>query len=248
MLKRAIMVALGVVLALAVAMPVAFGQVGQGAVASGAAKELAADWWSWAASKPMAKNPMIGSYTKPDSRCNGNPVTEVRGKKWFLAGYAGELPGIQPTPAAVRSCNVPKGTQLFFPVVNNVLSKGVLEDGENAEQLRANAKALTDDMLQGDSSWYVKVDGENVKAKRIIRAQSAPFMLYFHPKNPFADFGYVGKKVSVGDGLWVTLPPLSSGELHTIKFGGEFVLGEETPSPDDNFTFTQDIVYKVRVK
>lgn len=74
--------------------------------------------------------------------------------------------------------------------------------------LKANAKALTDDMLQGDSSWYVKVDGENVKAKRIIRAQSAPFILYFHPKNPFADFGYVGKKVSVGDGLWVTLPPL----------------------------------------
>jgi len=38
-------VVLSVVLALTLAMPMALGQVGQGAKASGKAAELAEDWW-----------------------------------------------------------------------------------------------------------------------------------------------------------------------------------------------------------
>jgi hypothetical protein len=43
--KRIIVMALSVVLALSLAMPTALGQVGQGSKASGTASELAAAWW-----------------------------------------------------------------------------------------------------------------------------------------------------------------------------------------------------------
>jgi hypothetical protein len=246
MLKRAIMVALGAVLALAVAMPVAFGQVGQGSVASGMAEKLAADWWSWAVSTPEAENPLMGEYTdnpnhpylayEPE-KCDGQPVTDVRGKKWFLAGSAGDTSGGLNPEAAERSCTVPKGTQLFFPVVNTVVSDPV--DGAE-EDLPQIADALIDDALE-DGSWYVRVDGKNVKAKRIFRVQSAPFALDYHPQNPLAPFGYTGSLPSVSDGLWVTLPPLSKG-LHTIEFGGDFYIDMY------DYAFPLDIVYHVRVK
>lgn len=59
-MKRIIVVALSVVLALTLATPMALGQVGQGAKASGTAGELAAAWWQWALSKPVAENPLLG--------------------------------------------------------------------------------------------------------------------------------------------------------------------------------------------
>ena len=56
-MKRIIVVALSVVLALTLATPMA---LGQGAKASGTAGELAAAWWQWALSKPVAENPLLG--------------------------------------------------------------------------------------------------------------------------------------------------------------------------------------------
>ena len=61
-MKRIVVMALSVVLALVVAMPMALGQVGQGSKASGTASELAAAWWQWALSEPVAKYPLAGSY------------------------------------------------------------------------------------------------------------------------------------------------------------------------------------------
>jgi hypothetical protein len=44
-MKRMIVMAISILLALTLAMPVAFGQVGQGSKASGSTGELAAAWW-----------------------------------------------------------------------------------------------------------------------------------------------------------------------------------------------------------
>src|SRR3989337_1938917 len=99
-MRRIVVLALGVLLALASAVPLASAQVGQGAKAS----ELAADWWQWALAEPAATNPLVGDYTD-GPQCDGRPVSDVPGKKWFLAGsFDGS--------AVERTCTMALGTQL----------------------------------------------------------------------------------------------------------------------------------------
>jgi hypothetical protein len=51
--------------------PVAWGQAEQqGSTTYGRTGKLAAAWWQWALSKPVAKNPTIGSYSG-GPKCNG---------------------------------------------------------------------------------------------------------------------------------------------------------------------------------
>ncbi len=56
-MKRVVLVALGVILALVLASPIALAQAEQGAQSSEQTSQLAADWWQWAVSKPVAENP-----------------------------------------------------------------------------------------------------------------------------------------------------------------------------------------------
>src|SRR5690242_5593991 len=65
----------------------------------------AAAWSQWALSVPGAKNPLLdttGQY------CGERQIDEV----WFLAGVLG-------SGQATRTCNIPAGKSLFFPLINN---------------------------------------------------------------------------------------------------------------------------------
>src|SRR4028118_412392 len=111
-MRRIVVLALGVVLAMASAMPMALGQVGQGAKASGKAAQLGAAGGQWPLPEPPATSPLVGDYTG-GPQCDGRPLSDVPGKKWFLAGsFDGS--------AVERTCTMPVGTQLFFPVFNYI--------------------------------------------------------------------------------------------------------------------------------
>ena len=205
-MKRIVVAALSVILALIVASPMAFGQVGQGAQASGKAAELAADWWIWTLSKPAAESPLFGD--DPDysaQQCDGQPLTDTPSKKWFLAGT---LDG----STVERTCTMPVGTQLFFPVGNIVFL--ITEPGETEEEARQYVNEFMDNVLAADDfSMVVTVDGKEIKTKRIVRADS-PLFTATVPEDGLLPAGsYSG----VADGLWAALPPLSKGE-HTIHF------------------------------
>jgi hypothetical protein len=205
--KRAIVIALSVVLALTLAMPVAFGQVGQGSKASGTeAAQLAADWWTWALSTPVADNPLLGgdpNYTP--EQCDGEPVTDTTGETWFLAGTIDKH-------KVERTCTVPAGTELFFPVVNYVFV--ITEPGETQKQARQVVNEFIDSVLADPKfSMVVTVDGEEVQETEIVRADSPLFTIPLPENNLFGVDA--GNYQAVADGLWVTLPPLSEGE-HTI--------------------------------
>jgi hypothetical protein len=61
-MKRVVLMALGVILALA--SPIALAPAEQ-------TSQLAADWWQWAVSKPVADNPLIGGGSAhPSTRSN----------------------------------------------------------------------------------------------------------------------------------------------------------------------------------
>ena len=111
-MKRPIVIAISVLLALIVALPMAFAQVGQGAKASGKAAELATAWTQWAYSNEPAERPLIGGgQDYSQAQCDGTPLSSTLGNTWFLAGT--------PDGTVVeRTCTIPAGTQLFFPVVS----------------------------------------------------------------------------------------------------------------------------------
>jgi hypothetical protein len=206
-------------LALIVALPMAFAQVGQGAKASGKAAELAAAWWQWAASKPVEVNPLRGSY-EGGEQCDGTPVTPTQGKTWFLAGT-------QDGSVVERTCTMPVGTHLFFPVVNVVAFP--FFEGETRQNQRQLARQYIREVVNApDFSMSVTVDGKEVKSNRIVRALSPVFTLTLPEDNIFdcQACGPNGTPVDVpageyddasSNGLWVTLPPLPPGE-HTIHF------------------------------
>jgi hypothetical protein len=223
-LKRILLLVMAVLLALAVAAPIALGKDSK---ASGKAGDLDAAWWSWAVSTPKSESPLVGSYTD-GPQCDGQPVTNTKGKQWFLAGSPAQLSEDGGTiisgSGAKRTCTVPTGTKIFFPIVNNLCATPV--DADNPEDLVTCAKTLTDDMVE-DGSYYVKVDGKDVSAKSIVNAASSPYTINFYDDpngdddNVFGEFGYLGKQTAASAGLYVALEPLPKGD-HTIEWGGIF--------------------------
>jgi hypothetical protein len=220
--KRIIIMALGVLFALALATPMALAQIGQGAIKSGSAEELAVAWTQWAFSKPTNVNsPLIGSY-EGGPRCDGTPLSPTQGKTWFLAGTFGSS-----TEETVRTCTMPVGTQLFFPVVNWVafpFPENPLETPENQREAAIGAMDAT--LNDPNLSMQVTVDGVAVKSNRVVRAISPPFFTVSLPEenafDPFVNPNPPGVPAGeyegwTTDGLWVTLPPLPPG-VHEIHF------------------------------
>jgi hypothetical protein len=219
--KRAIVIAISVILALVVAAPVALGQVGQSATMPVRAGELAAAQWQWALEKPISKNPLLGEYSG-GPKCDGAPVSNNVGKTWFLSGT---LDGSSVT----RTCTAPAETQLFFPVLDVVTIKS--EPNETEEQLRQQANEYMEQVLADPNlSTFATVDDKNVQIRRI----ESPLFAFTVPKGGLLS---PGEYEGVADGLWVLQPPLSPGK-HTIHFGGS------APSVG----LTQDNTYVLTVK
>ena len=208
-MKRAIVIAISVLLALIVALPMAFAQVGQGAKASGSAEKLAAAWWQWALSKPVEDSPLIGGDPNySEAQCDGTPVTPTQGKQWFLAGTFNGSP-------VVRTCTTPVGTQLFFPVVNVVAFPFAAGETE-ANQRQIVIDYMNNVLSDPAFSMLVTVDGKEVKSNRIVRALSPIFTVTLPENNIFGIPAGEYDSASA-NGLWVALPPLPPGE-HTIIF------------------------------
>ena len=234
-MKRIIIMALGVLLALASATPMALAQVGQGEEAAGTPEELAAAWTQWAYSKPVdVDSPLIGSY-EGGPRCDGTPVSPTQGNTWFLAGTTDGS-------NVVRTCTMPAETPLFFPVVSIVAFPFFLPE-ETPENQREAAIAFID-AVENDPKFrmLVTVDGKKVESDQIVRATSPFFTLTLPEENVFdplvpPDGVPAGEyKNASADGLWVSLAPLPPGE-HTIHF--------EMKAP--NVPFSQDNTYHLTV-
>ncbi len=244
-MKRIIIMALGVLLALALATPMALAQVGQGAIKSGTAAELAEAWAQWAYSKPVdVDSPLIGG--DPDyseARCDGTPVSATQGKQWFLAGTTDGS-------EVVRTCTAPVGTHFFFPVVSSLAFPFFLPQ-ETPENQREAAIAFIEAVLDDpDFSMSVTVDGEEVKSNRIVRAVSEPYFTLSLPEenvfDPFVEVPEGEYEGATVDGLWVTLPPLPPGE-HEIHFemdAPNLELDPTNPGPEG---FSQNNTYILTV-
>jgi hypothetical protein len=243
-LRRAIVVILGIILALAIVAPVASAQGSSetsGQVNTGQVQKLGAAWWQWALKNPTATNPTVGSYsdtsTEGSAKCDGLVKNGASGNVFFLAGSS-DFSG---TPVE-RSCTVPTGSKLVFPVVDFVCGPLFHDPGTTEAALSAECKQILDYAVKGATDVHATVDGKDVTS-RMVCTTSSKFEATVPADNPFgAD---AGTDIAVGSGCWVLLKPLPPGE-HTITFGGTFPLDPTVfgaGAPD----LTQDVTYNLTV-
>jgi len=167
------------------------------------------------------------------------------GKVYFLAGTFGEYlgtPWAAPNPVT-RTVTIPAGIALCLPLLNWGLIypednqfASAPPDASPEEAIPLFYAALNgafDNTPETDMACVV--DGVALKGLRSYRAQSAPFQAYVprvNVQNDLMDYYMYGKipppsgtfyaegwHLSVSDGYYVMLPPLSAGK-HTIYLRG----------------------------
>jgi hypothetical protein len=194
-------------------------------------ERLTAQWWQWALSVPTPVNPLM-DQTGEDC------VIGQRGSIWFLAGV-----GIFGGGTAARTCSVPQGNTLVFPVINSVNINAPNVCGQDANNVPvADLRALSAGSIDGAINLSVKLDGKNVK-NLLRRVQSQVFEVALPEDNVFDDpcagLGGVPAGIyspAVDDGFYMMLPPLKTGK-HTLKFHAE------NPSQ----SFVEDVTYNITV-
>jgi hypothetical protein len=157
--------------------------------------ELSVRWWQWAASFEQNESPVAD---RTGALCANGQSGDV----WFLAGTYG-------TKRTVRTCRVPFGKTLFFPLINYVVMP--------SESGSTNCASVTKDAdrITGNPSLLVlDLNGQkfsNLQAHRLATRRCF-------------DVGALTKEKqrifpSAGNGYYAAIRPLPKG-THTLEFGG----------------------------
>jgi hypothetical protein len=170
------------------------------------------------------------------------------GPLWFLGGT---FAVVETSPGVIlgqanRTCAVPVGKALFFPIVNAECST-VEGNGTTEQELRECAETLGNLIIP--ESLEATIDGVPLKGLRRYRVQSPLFRFGPLPANNLLEFLGVPAPAgttspAVSDGVHLLLHPLSPGR-HTIRYYGELDLSD-FGNPGDKFI--QDITYHLMVK
>jgi hypothetical protein len=199
--------------------------------------EWSARWWQWCFSLPADAHPLFETAAGSAGQS---------GNVWFLGGtfISVEDPD---NPALIegvanRDITIPPGTALFFPILNAEAS--TLEgNGETEEELRDYVVASADHIVPG--SLVCIIDDKPVHNLSDYRVESPAFIFGPLPENNIVGAPEGATGLSVGDGVFVMVPPLSAGK-HKIHFEGVAMYTLE----DDGFDliFSLDITYNITVK
>ncbi|MFZ3003952.1 MAG: hypothetical protein WA071_26805 [Undibacterium umbellatum] len=158
--------------------------------------EWSSAWWQWARSFDGENNSPVADKT--GDSCH----LKQEGPVWFLAGTYG-------TQRTIRTCTVPKGKYLYFPMINYMVNSTVAGN--------VSCKGVTEAVrktIDGIHMLVLEIDG--VRATKLeAHRQISP--------GCFDAGALTGGRVKLdptaADGYYVMLKPLSPGK-HTINFGG----------------------------
>jgi hypothetical protein len=190
-------------------------------------RPLSAMWWQWVLQNPADGNPIFGEGAVDCGLYQSGDI-------WFLAGTLGG--------SATRSCTIPQGKFLFFPLVNGFYMNS---PGETTTVLQK--RKLLADSVDLACRLLSRVDGKaTAYYRQTVRVQSAPFPLTLGPGwgTLFGDPALEGLSdpEAVADGYWVLLPPLSPG-AHVVRFRGSAC----DPVTNDPL-FSVDVKYNITVQ
>ena len=173
-------------------------------VAGVAQTEWSMQWWQWAFSFERVRSPI-------SDRTGEMCTSRQSGDLWYLAGTYG-------TRRTERSCKIPFGKTIFFPLINYVTFRGE-GSNESCMSLASRVAALTNQ----PSALILEVDGRRLDGLESHRLATPCFSLV--PGQP-AD--------AVANGYYVALRPLSRGR-HVLNFGGAL------PDMVQAVTYTLDV-------
>src|ERR1700730_17687867 len=141
-----------------------------------------------------------------------------RGPLWFLAGtfFGG---------TTIRTCVIPKGEAVFFPVINSVQINTPNVCGQTGNLGVEALRALAAPFIDGATNLSVQVDGRTVDD--LIRVRSEVLAAAF-PTGKLSNAPCGGPETvpagvyspAVDDGFYAFLKPLSVGS-HTLHIHGE---------------------------
>jgi hypothetical protein len=185
-------------------------------------RSLSADWWEWAASIPNSASPI---FDTTGASC----MVGQKGHLWFLAGTSGST--------AMRTCSIPEGDVLFFPLINavNFDSPGIC--GQTGRLSVPELRAYSASFIDGVTSYSATLDGIALTSIRRIRSVAFPLAL---PTDNFFNGGTctVPSAVyprSVDDGYYASVGYMRPG-LHTLHFAAATGSG-----------FSLDVTYQLTV-
>ena len=173
-------------------------------------EEWSRAWWQWAGSFEMSESPIAD---RSGALCG----SKQKGPVWFLAGTYG-------THRTIRTCKVPRGKYLFFPLINYAVMPPV-DRRVDCTAVKASAAEMTDHA----SKLIVDVDGVRIKNLATYRQATGKCF----------DMGVLAEPKtrvypSAANGYYVMLKPLSPGK-HVLNFGGAL------PSMLQAVTYTLEI-------
>jgi hypothetical protein len=177
-------------------------------------------WWQWCFSLHTANHPLFDT---------GDCSVGQSGKVWFLGGsFASSDP-------VVRDCTIPKGTYLFFPILNFWADN---TGCPNTTFSTAELWSFANGAMDSATEMSCTIDG--VAVKGLADAPSSPYRVQTPSPNGFSytlpstdniltAFGLdcysntTGTPITVspvvGDGYYLMLKPLPVGK-HTLHFHG----------------------------
>lgn len=151
-------------------------------------------WWQWAGSFQPDNSPIADPS---GTRCHAGQS----GKVWFLAGAYG-------SQRVNRTCTVPRGKYIFFPLINYAMVP--MKENNDCSSMMERARRLAEHPI----ALVLEIDGDKVGSlERHRQASPECFDMAAKANSRVAIYP------SAADGYWVMLKPLARG-THVINFGG----------------------------
>ena len=149
-------------------------------------------WWRWLLAIPKAHNPALDDC---GNNCNQNQFDK---NVWFLAGT------VTPLVSAKRTCVLPFGRAILFPIVNNLVSYTEYPGLKKDDDLKSVAgKDFTKELKMQVGIGNMLITSE------ACRIGSEPFEISYPDGNIFN--ARPGLSIAVSDGFWIFLSPLPKG-------------------------------------
>jgi hypothetical protein len=168
--------------------------------------EWAAAWWQWAVSIPAPINPLTDTTGQYAGVGQEGPV-------WFLAGVWGANAPVS------RTCTVPAGKMLFFPIVNTFYVGWGWTPEDDVPAILASWREEMRVWLNAQTDVSCEIDNQPVKNLTSYVEESVPFPMVFPEDNLFAwpELATITDFLAVDTGYYLMLAPLRTGP-HTIHF------------------------------
>lgn len=193
--------------------------------------QWSAEWWQYILSTPQNPNPLLDT--------TGGYCTIVQhGPVWFLEG------AIRGAGDVIRTCSIPEGKALFFPLLNLV---DINTTNQPVSELRAEIAGC----LDAATDITLEVDGQAISSKALSQSRvlSIPFAAVLPadgvPTDPPAPAGIYSP--AIDDGYYVMLKPLAVGQ-HTLHFTGSSPGCSYAPTSFHVDPFSLDVTYQLTIE